>query len=410
MSSRNLLAILFSIALVSSAYADKCRRSIVLLGGESDRNPQAQRSEMMGQMSRLYSEALNNRVSMEIVLGKLQAFAEIDGTGVESLLKELESMESSPSERKAMAEALQAQRTQERSQFYEGLQPYLDRIGQAHREVIERELIASGRVNPLSTGEVEFYFEGEHPFVIGDEFFRLGDAERTQTVSFLPGDGFAIGQVPVTQFLYFLAALDADGVDPTPSEFRRGEGSVTLRLGDKKYQFKPNHPVEMVSYDDAAAHARRVSKVMGVPYALPTGKQWEFANRSGGDGAYHFGNDETLLPYYAWFSDNSGEETHAVGELLPNDFHLFDTHGNVQEWIATADQKVATYRGGSWEDVEGELRSKVVHYRERSSAHEVRGFRLVRSNPGKVHPIYTFTFGTSEPEVKDAHTGSGVQK
>ena len=45
-----------------------------------------------------------------------------------------------------------------------------------------------------------------------------------------------------------------------------------------------------------------------------------------------YGETEDLLPKYAWYRKNSQEKSWPVGSLKPNDFGLFDVHGNVFTW------------------------------------------------------------------------------
>ena len=46
----------------------------------------------------------------------------------------------------------------------------------------------------------------------------------------------------------------------------------------------------------------------------------------------YYGETEDLLEKYAWYRPNSHDRAHAVGMLKPNDFGLFDMHGNAFEW------------------------------------------------------------------------------
>src|SRR5262249_18314379 len=67
-------------------------------------------------------------------------------------------------------------------------------------------------------------------------------------------------------------------------------------------------------------------------YRLATAEEWEYACRAGSATAWSMGDAEELLPRYAWCARNAADKTYPVGLLRPNDWGLFDLHGNVSEW------------------------------------------------------------------------------
>jgi formylglycine-generating enzyme required for sulfatase activity len=80
-----------------------------------------------------------------------------------------------------------------------------------------------------------------------------------------------------------------------------------------------NHPVEMVSWQDAVKFCQRLSelpeeKKAGRVYRLPTEAEWEYACRAGSKKAFSFGNGVKSLSDHAWYRENSNLQTHPVGE------------------------------------------------------------------------------------------------
>jgi len=102
------------------------------------------------------------------------------------------------------------------------------------------------------------------------------------------------------------------------------------------YSDSPSRPVERVSWDMIASTGGFMS-VTGL--RLPTEAEWEYAYRAGITTAFHSYpaqptgfNDDTLLENIAWYSSNSGSQTHAVGGKFANGLGLHDMAGNVSEW------------------------------------------------------------------------------
>ncbi len=164
-----------------------------------------------------------------------------------------------------------------------------------------------------------------------------------------------------------------------------------------------NRPVINVSFEDARAYARWLSETTGKKYRLPTEAEWEYVARAETNTLFWWGNDAKDAAGRAncrrgcnsKFSGLFGAKTAPVGTYPANGFGIYDTAGNVAEWVEdcfadnynlhpkngqallvkSCDARVV--RGGSAKDNADELAShkRDYHHAEIFDAH--LGFRVV---------------------------------
>ncbi|MGO9598586.1 MAG: protein kinase domain-containing protein [Isosphaeraceae bacterium] len=210
---------------------------------------------------------------------------------------------------------------------------------------------------------------------------------------------------------------------------------------DQRYTFEPSCPVNGVTWLEAVGYCdwlsaqdpsipreewcyRQETKdglvlsdraVERTGYRLPTEAEWEYLCRAGTLTSRSFGVSETLLPRYGWTWLNSKDRAHPVGQLLPNQFGLFDTLGNLWEWChdgpkPNASDKIPPYevenrgemplgdepadelvtpktmrmlRGGAFDYSPAQARSAHRYIASAEYGEGTFGFRVVRTLPKK---------------------------
>lgn len=147
--------------------------------------------------------------------------------------------------------------------------------------------------------------------------------ERPQRTVNVPA--FATGQHEVT-FAEWDACVAGGGCSYNPGDEGWGRG---------------DRSVVNVSWNDAQAYVAWLSAETGHDYRLPSESEWEYATRAGTTGRFNTGdcittdqaNFRGTSPAQGCPSGVYRQETLPVGSFAPNAFGLYDTHGNVWEWV-----------------------------------------------------------------------------
>ncbi len=209
------------------------------------------------------------------------------------------------------------------------------------------------------------------------------------------------------------------------TEVTQAQWLRVMRSNPSRAQVTRSFPLETVSWEEAVEFCNHASRdanldpsfsIQGTDiafrgfgysgYRLPTEAEWEYACRAGSDQDFFFGGfiDRHLACYAA---EGPGE----VGRFRPNDFGLYDMHGNVAEWcldefldnvagggeidelvdplVYKGNRRQQVIRGGGWNSTANECRSSFRSWRLRTEHYSDVGLRLVL-------PLITDTTETDE--------------
>ncbi len=150
---------------------------------------------------------------------------------------------------------------------------------------------------------------------------------------------FYLGQYPVTLGEFVTFYHDANYKLEMERDNKGDYGLDSDKPSEKRpwaagFENGNDHPVVFLTWNDAVAFCEWMTKKEGKEYRLPTEAEWEYACRAGSTTRYCFGDSESELGDYAWYTANSDHKTHPVGQKRANAFGLYDVHGNVWQWCA----------------------------------------------------------------------------
>ncbi|MBO4871681.1 MAG: SUMF1/EgtB/PvdO family nonheme iron enzyme [Muribaculaceae bacterium] len=198
-----------------------------------------------------------------------------------------------------------------------------------------------------------------------------------------------------------------------------GETEVTQRLWEAVMGNNPSGftgdldlPVERVMWIECQTFVSELSELTGISFRLPTEAEWEYAARGGRYSQNYLFSGSNDLDEVAW---HSGDVTHTVGQLKPNELGLYDMSGNVFEWCqdwkadydmfpaenptGPEDGENRIRRGGSWGGSPNGQRVSYRNYELPNIRWNYIGMRLAASSIDDPNTsIAPIEISTPEPE------------
>ena len=105
-----------------------------------------------------------------------------------------------------------------------------------------------------------------------------------------------------------------------------------------------------MSWNDCQNFIKKLNSLTGRTFRLPTEAEWEYAARGGNQSSHYKYSGSDNIHDVAWYDDNSGSSTHAVGTKSPNEFGIYDMSGNVSEWCS---DRYGDYSAGAQTNPQG---------------------------------------------------------
>jgi formylglycine-generating enzyme required for sulfatase activity len=177
--------------------------------------------------------------------------------------------------------------------------------------------------------------------VVSFRMIQVPDGRSAVGGKEVPVKGLAVAEAEVTWDLYDIYAfqLDLPPEDRDKTEDARSRPSKPYGAPDRGFGHA-GFPALGIHHQAAMRFCEWLSKKTGKKYRLPTEAEWEYFARAG------TADNPANIEEISWHYDNT-EQTQAVKKKKPNAWGIYDTFGNVMEWVLTADGEPVCV-GGSY--------------------------------------------------------------
>ena len=226
-------------------------------------------------------------------------------------------------------------------------------------------------------------------FIQGSPVDELESEDVERPYRLVEVSRFAAARTPIT-FDQWDACVAAGGCLHEPDDQGMGRGAL---------------PVIGISWNDAQQYLSWLRSKTGRDYRLLSESEWEYVTRAGTSTRFNTGdcitsdqaNFNGLIPAQDCPVGIDRAQTLPAASFAANGFGLFDTHGNVAEWVEdclnesyqdaptdgsawnSGDCEQAVIKGGSWGSAGVGLRSAARAWAPRDVRDDAVGMRVARS-------------------------------
>ena len=132
-----------------------------------------------------------------------------------------------------------------------------------------------------------------------------------------------------------VAAFAISQYEITFAEYELFAKAVGRKLPNNQYLEKDTSPVFSVSWDDSYNYAQWLAEQTGKRYRLLSEAEWEYAASGGTDTPFWWGFDlgSNNAHCFGCKTGLNPRQVTRVGRFEPNPFGVYDTSGNVFEWV-----------------------------------------------------------------------------
>jgi len=227
---------------------------------------------------------------------------------------------------------------------------------------------------------------GPDMIVIPEGTFEMGSPGTSRNADERPRHTVRVSRFAISKY------------EITFAEYEKFVRATGRDIPDNLYMDKATHPVIFVSWDDAFYYTRWLSEQTGENYHLPTESQWEYAAGAGSRAPFWWGYAEEPNRAHC-FGCGTGLDPRKptrVGSFEPNPFGVYDTAGNVAEWVRDCwhdnyvnapqddsvweggDCSVRVVRGGSYNSPPQSIRHTKRDKLRSNTVYDNIGIRVVR--------------------------------